>query len=158
MSGKALTFPAQSLYMFRLVLSFLLLLSFQASVHAQSPANTINVYGNLLPAEKMPIHFDKAFYLPGETIWFKAYILEEYLPSSKSTNLYISLYLDNGKALQQKVLPIFNGTADGHFEIPDTLKSNQLICRAFTGWMLNFNDRYLFSRPLSIYQPRAGKD
>jgi len=158
MSGKALTFPAQSLYMFRLVLSFLLLLSFQASVHAQSPANTINVYGNLLPAEKMHIHFDKDFYLPGETIWFKAYILEEYLPSSKSTNLYISLYLDNGKALQQKVLPIFNGTADGHFEIPDTLKSNQLICRAFTGWMLNFNDRYLFSRPLSIYQPRAGRD
>lgn len=132
--------------------------SFLKWANAQSLENTINLYGSILPAEKMHIHFDKATYLPGETIWFKAYILEEYLPSSKSTNLYVSLYDHKGKAIQQKILPVFNGTAEGHFEIPDTLKASQLICRAFTNWMLNFDGRYLYTRALSVHQANSLAD
>ncbi|MBK7433270.1 MAG: hypothetical protein IPI66_04705 [Chitinophagaceae bacterium] len=35
----------------------------------------------------------------------------------------------------------------GHFDIPDTIRSNQLICRAYTGWMMNFDEDFLFTGP-----------
>ena len=69
-------------------------------ITAQAIENTINLYGTNFSQEKIHIHFDRESYLPGETIWFKAYLFEEYLPSTKSTNFYASLYDENGKLIQ----------------------------------------------------------
>ena len=123
-------------------------LSFDAK--AQIIENSINLYGTNFPQEKIHIHFDKESYMPGETIWFKAYVLEENLPSERSTNFYVALYDEYGKLVQQKISPVFKGTSDGHFEIPDSLVSSQLICRAYTGWMLNFDTSMLFSRAIKM--------
>ncbi|MFM6923886.1 MAG: hypothetical protein ACKOU7_00155, partial [Ferruginibacter sp.] len=97
------------------------------------------MYGTNFPKEKIHIHFDKESYLPGETIWFKAYLFEENLPSERSTNFYAAIYDDKGKLIKQQISPVFTGSSEGHFDIPDTLKSSQLICRAYTTWMLNFD-------------------
>ena len=121
-----------------------------AKLNAQVIENTINLYGINFPQEKIHIHFDKETYLPGETIWFKAYLFEEYLPSARSTNFYASLYDEDGKLIQQQLCPIFNGTTDGHFQIPDSLKSKQLICRAYTTWMLNFDTTFLFTKAIRL--------
>jgi len=134
-----------------LLLPFLLLsLAFFYKAEAQTVENSINLYGTYFPQEKIHMHFDRESYLPGETIWFKAYLFEENLPSLRSTNFYAALYDENGKLVQQKISPIFNGTSDGHFVIPDTLRSSQLICRAYTGWMLNFDTTMLYSRAIRI--------
>ncbi|MEI9958132.1 MAG: hypothetical protein WDM90_17915 [Ferruginibacter sp.] len=117
---------------------------------AQVIENTINSYGQNFPQEKIHIHFDKESYLPGETIWFKAYVFEEYQPSSRSTNFYASLYDADGKLIQQQLCPIFDGTASGHFQIPDSLQSRQLICRAYTAWMLNFDTSFLFTKAIRL--------
>ncbi|MBL7702061.1 MAG: hypothetical protein JNM14_07410 [Ferruginibacter sp.] len=117
---------------------------------AQAIESSINLYGINFPQEKIHIHFDKESYLPGETIWFKAYTFEENLPSERSTNLYVALYDEYGKLLQQRISPLFKGTSDGHFDIPDSLPSSQLICRAYTAWMLNFDTTMLFSRAIKI--------
>ncbi|MBK7121352.1 MAG: hypothetical protein IPH68_00285 [Chitinophagaceae bacterium] len=124
-------------------------------VKAQSVENSINIVGTNLPQEKIHIHFDKESYLPGETIWFKAYLFEENLPSLRSTNFYTALYDDQGKLIQQKISPIFNSSSDGYFTIPDTLQSSQVICRAFTSWMLNFDTTMVFSRSLKITSNKA---
>ena len=65
---------------------------FSSGLKAQSIENSINLYGTNFPQEKIHIHFDKEVYLPGETIWFKAYVFEENLPSERSTNFYAALY------------------------------------------------------------------
>jgi hypothetical protein len=96
------------------------------------------------------MHFDKELYLPGETIWFKAYLFEENLPSERSTNFYASIYDDLGKLVKQLVSPVFSGTTDGHFDIPDSIKSTQLICRAYTTWMLNFDTSMLFAQSIKL--------
>ncbi|MBK7433707.1 MAG: hypothetical protein IPI66_07260 [Chitinophagaceae bacterium] len=114
----------------------------------------IDLYGEQFPGEKVYLHFDKGSYLPGETIWFKAYIFEENEPTARSTNLYVSLYDENGKALQQKFYPIINSSTEGHFDIPDTIRSNQLICRAYTGWMMNFDEDFLFTRTIPLLDGR----
>jgi hypothetical protein len=126
-----------------------------AKLFAQVVENSINLYGTNFPQEKIHIHFDKEVYLPGETIWFKAYLFEEDLPSARSTNFYTALYDENGKLIQQQLCPIFNATTDGHFQIPDSLQSKQLICRAYTTWMLNFDTSFLFTKAIKLINNNA---
>ncbi len=128
---------------------------FSSGLKAQSIENSINLYGTNFPQEKIHIHFDKEIYLPGETIWFKAYLFEENLPSERSTNFYASLYDEDGKLIQQQVSPIFNSTTDGHFTIPDSLQSKQLICRAYSSWMMNFDTAFLFSKAIKLVNKNA---
>lgn len=128
---------------------------FNYATEAQTIENNINLYGVNFPQEKIHIHFDKEAYLPGETIWFKAYLFEENLPSERSTNFYASLYDEEGKLIQQQLSPIFNSTTDGHFDIPDSLQSKQLICRAYTTWMLNFDTTFLFTKAIKLIDNNA---
>jgi len=116
----------------------------------QSVENSINLYGTNFPQEKIHMHFDKEVYLPGETIWFKAYVFEENLPSEKSTNFYAALYDEDGMLIQGQLSPIFNSTSNGYFEIPDSLGGKQLICRAYTTWMLNFDTAFLFTKAIKL--------
>lgn len=120
------------------------------TLRAQNIENSINLYGTNFPQEKIHIHFDKESYLPGETIWFKAYLFEENLPSERSTNFYAAIYDDKGKLIRQQISPVFAGSSDGHFDIPDTIKSGQIICRAYTSWMLNFDTGMLYSQAIKI--------
>lgn len=117
---------------------------------AQTVVNNINLYGNNFPEEKIHIHFDKEVYLPGETIWFKAYLFEENLPGTRSTNFYASLYDETGKLIQQQLCPIFGSSATGYFQIPDSLPGRQLICRAYTSWMLNFDSSFLYTKAIRL--------
>lgn len=128
------------------------------SARSQTVENTINLYGQNFPAEKIYIHFDKEVYLPGETIWFKAYIFEENEPIARSTNFYISLYDEKGKVLEQKFYPIIRACTEGHFDIPDSITASQLICRAYTGWMLNFDPDFLFTKAIQLYNNKAGNN
>jgi len=130
---------------------------FAARLSAQTVEQSINRYGTEFPQEKIHIHFDRTSYMPGETIWFKAYIMEENLPTERSTNFYAALYDEQGKLVEQKISPIFNGSTDGHFTIPENLKSTQLLCRAYTGWMLNFDTAFLYTQPIRIIGNKAGQ-
>ncbi len=44
------------------------------SALGQSLDSSLNIYSSQYPQEKLHIHFDKDTYLPGETIWMKAYL------------------------------------------------------------------------------------
>ena len=123
---------------------------FSCTLRAQTIENSINLYGTNFSQEKIHIHFDKESYMPGETIWFKAYLFEENLPSERSTNFYAAIYDDQGKLIKQQLSPVFMGSTDGHFDLPDTLRASQIICRAYTSWMLNFDTSMLFSQPIKI--------
>lgn len=127
------------------------------SLSAQNIDNNINLNGTNFPQEKIHIHFDKESYLPGETIWFKAYLFEENLPSERSTNFYAAIYDEKGKLIRQQISPVFKGSSDGHFDIPDTIRSSQIICRAFTSWMLNFDTTMLYSQAIKIMNPNDQK-
>ncbi|MBL7761842.1 MAG: hypothetical protein JNL23_00315, partial [Chitinophagaceae bacterium] len=56
---------------------------------AQNIDATIAEYAEKFTQERMYLHFDKASYSPGETIWFKAYMMEDILPALKSKNIYV---------------------------------------------------------------------
>ncbi|WP_315820668.1 hypothetical protein [Paraflavitalea speifideaquila] len=126
---------------------------------AQQIDSMINVYGERFPQEKVHIHFDKALYNPGETIWFKAYLFSGLLPSPISRNFYTEL-IDpaTGKLLQRKITPIFEGTTAGSFDLPLTLTNASLIFRAYTTWMLNFDTAFVYSKNIRIVNKNTVAD
>lgn len=138
----------------------LVLLSFVPQLsRAQHLDSMINVYGERFPQEKVHLHFDKALYNPGETIWFKAYLFSGLLPSAISHNFYTEL-IDpaTGKVLQRKITPIFEGSTAGSFDLPLTLTNTSLTFRAYTTWMLNFDTAFVYTKNIRIVGKNALTD
>ncbi|MFN8354263.1 MAG: TonB-dependent receptor plug domain-containing protein [Spirosomataceae bacterium] len=107
------------------------------------------------PQEKVFLHTDKPYYMAGETIWFKAYVLTafDHQPDTLSRVLYVDLVADQ-KVLQHKQLKLQDGVAHADFVLPDTLQSASVQLRAYTNWMRNFSDEFFFSQNLRIFKPK----
>ena len=66
-----------------------LLLAVVLHAAAQKIDSALNVLVTQHPSEKIYIHYDKEYYVTGETIWFKAYLYSDGKPSGMSTNLFL---------------------------------------------------------------------
>jgi hypothetical protein len=100
--------------------------------------------------ETIHFHFDKDIYLPGETIWYKAYLYNNTKPAVTSTNLYTAIYDASGKLVQQKQYPIFESVANGEFVLPDTIGNGTLIFRAFTKTLLQQDSVNVYQQLIKI--------
>src|ERR1700712_750991 len=91
---------------------FIGLLIFAGSqLSAQKIDSMMNLYRDNFPQEKIHVHFDKNYYNPGETIWFKAYILSGAALSDISKNFYAELIDEKGMVMQRIVAPILGSSA-----------------------------------------------
>jgi hypothetical protein len=120
---------------------------------AQKIDSMMKVYADYYPQEKLYLQFDKNIYSPGETVWYKAYLLSGTEPSPVSKNFYAELSDENGNILQRKTAPLYESTASGSFDIPSTVKSNHLHLRAYSDWMLNFDTAFLFEKEIRLFNP-----
>lgn len=93
-------------------------------------------------SENIHLHFDKDIYLPGETIWFKAYLYNSNSAAAISTNFYVGIYNNAGNLLEEKKYPVIDGACNGDFTLSDTIESTTLRIRAFTkaNWLLDSSD------------------
>ncbi len=102
------------------------------------------------PQEKVYMQFDRSYYNAGETIWFKAYITSDNLPSTISKTFYAELLDAKGTVLQRKTMPVLQSSAASNFDLPDSMRTTTLYVRAYTTWMLNFDSTSLFVKPIKI--------
>ena len=107
------------------------------------------------PQEKLYLHYDKEAYLPGETIWFKAYLFAGNFPSEVSKVMYADLIDDKGCILQHKILPIFHSSSAGSFIIPFEI-DGEINVRCYTKWMLNFDSTLLYEKTLPVIKTKLG--
>lgn len=130
----------------------LFVLSLFCSIHAisQNIDSTISKYATSFPQERTYIHYDKSSYGPGETIWFKAYLLEGISPAFESKNLYLDWTDESGNLLSHTVSPLQGATTSGQFDIPTTYKGNFIHVKAYTKWMLNFDSSFLYEKDIRI--------
>lgn len=127
----------------------LVLFSGLGAGYAQQIDSMLNLYGERYPQEKIYVHFDKPAYNTGETMWFKSYLYAGILPSPISRNFYAELLDQNGKVLQQKIMPIYESSSSGHFDLPANLPPT-VVFRGYTTWMLNFDTAFLFTKTIRI--------
>ncbi|MEO7834659.1 MAG: hypothetical protein ABIR50_05020, partial [Ginsengibacter sp.] len=117
---------------------------------AQNIENNLQVYANNFTQERIYFHFDKSTYAHGETIWFKAYLMQTIFPVEESKTVYIDWTDEKGKLLLHSVSPIVNGTAFGQFDIPESYAGQYIHVKAYTKWMLNFDSSFLYNKDLRI--------
>ena len=85
----------------------------------------ISMYHNMYTQEKVYLHLDNNGYFPGETIWFKAYVVNAgtLLPTDMSKVLYVELLTPEGEVFQRKKYPIKNGRTWGEIKLEDLIHS-----------------------------------
>ena len=103
--------------------------------------------------EKVYLHFDNSAYFLGETIWFKAYVVQtgRHTLSSNSKTLYVELATPDGIVVEAKKMKLVNGKADGFFQLKDSLTAGYYEVRAYTRFILNQGDDAVFSRVFACY-------
>jgi uncharacterized protein YfaS (alpha-2-macroglobulin family) len=104
--------------------------------------------------EKVYLHLDRHFYLSGDDIWFKAYLINvqtNKLSSRNSRILYAELISPESKILERKVLYVDSaGCSTGDFRLRKTAPSEKYRVRAYTKWMLNFGDVFVFEKEIEV--------
>jgi hypothetical protein len=129
-------------------LFFVFAFSFNAS--AQTIDATLQTYSTRYQPEKVYLHYDKAAYAAGETIWFKAYLMEGLFAAEGSKTFYVDWVADNGSVLMHSVSPVIEGVTNGQFELPSTYPGNFIHVRAYTKWMLNFDTAFVYTKDIRI--------
>ncbi|MDR0427933.1 MAG: hypothetical protein LBH12_04945 [Dysgonamonadaceae bacterium] len=115
----------------------------------------IQQFHSYYPQEKVYLHFDNTGYFLGETIWFKAYVVtaEHHRMTDLSKVLYVELLNGRGDIQETKKLKIENGQSAGEFILKNDNPPGYYEVRAYTRYMLNQGDDYLFSRVIPIFAP-----
>ena len=110
--------------------------------------------------EKVFVHTDKSFYLTGETIWLKAYVVDAatHRETDFSKVVYVELLDSKARPVMQALIDNQQSTGDGSFLLPGSLSTGMYTLRAYTAWMKNFSDDYFFQTPLQIVNTAGHPD
>ncbi len=122
-------------------------------VSAQKIDSALNTLATQHPSEKIYIHYDKEYYVAGETIWFKAYLYSNGLPATLSNNFYLQLINVDGKVISNKKYPVKGATIKGDIELPNSLSQGYYHIRALTPGMLNTNPDFFYSKNIFVFNP-----
>jgi len=99
----------------------------------------------LFPQEKIHLHTDRMMYIPGEKIWFKAYVVDALLHQSPTYSQYAYIELINAAdSLVHRVMVTLdeNGLFHGYLFLSDLIPEGDYTLRAYTRYMENLGDDY----------------
>ena len=106
------------------------------------------------PQEKVYLHFDKPYYMAGETMWFKGYLFDgtSHKIDSISRVMYVDLIDEiTGKTITSRILHC-DGSTFGDIALPDSLEEGVYQIRAYTNYMRNYSEEFFFHQDFKIYQ------
>lgn len=105
-------------------------------------------------ATRLFLHTDKATYLSGESIFFKAYVYSQFAPDEVATVLDLVLTDPSGNVRSAGMYPIAQGVSYGSLQIPDSLFQQGYLLRAFVRETGNTATPALgFSKPVFVFNP-----
>ncbi len=131
----------------------LLLIAGVYQLQAQKLDSLLVIQRQADPQEKIYVQFDKNYYNPGETIWFKAYLFTGLEPSEWSKTLYAELMDERGNIIDRKTAPVTGAGAASYFEIDSNFSRGSLYFRAYTTTMLNSDTSFLFTKAIRVLSP-----
>ena len=114
--------------------------------------NKLQLYTEVLSKEKLYLQFDKPFYFPGDDIWFSSYLTDMKTGklSKHSEILYVELIDSKGSLFKKHDIILRDGLSNGEFHIDKDAAGGLYKVRAYTNWMLNFGDDYIFEKEIQI--------
>ncbi|MFT3936503.1 MAG: hypothetical protein QM726_22945 [Chitinophagaceae bacterium] len=130
------------------ILCAVLLSGFSAG--AQNIDSLLGIFKQADPQEKIYIHFDKNYYNPGETIWFKAYIFDGLEHAENPKNFYAELIDEAGNIISRFTAPVGESSAAGNFSVAANFSKPLIYFRAYTTAMLNGDTNFIYVKPIRI--------
>lgn len=101
--------------------------------------------------EKIYAQTDRPLYFPGETIWFKAYVVDG---ENKVTNLsevgYAELISPRGNVIQRADLAINDGYTYYQFTLAENAPGGRYTLKIYTRWMQEQGEAFIFSKELIV--------
>ena len=135
----------------------LLLVGFSAFVSGQhSMPDSLEFFFHqqlsILPHEKIYLHTDKPYYLSGEKIWFRAWLVDaiHHIPSSVSRYVYVELINSLNAVVTRVKIQEEAEVYYGYLLIPDDATEGDYTLRAYTTYMRNQEEEYFFTKTLHI--------
>ena len=107
--------------------------------------------------EKLWLHLNQPYYAAGDTIWFRAYLLDAmtHQRDTLSNFIYVDLVDQRRRfILSKKIKRDSLGFANG-VPLSDTLPTGDYTLRAYTGWMLNFDSSFYYQHNFKIGSVRV---
>lgn len=138
------------------ILFFTFLLCLSGPVWSQSLLDQyikkVNDHTTARLQEKAYAHLDRTFYVAGEKVWFKIYLVDGYIhhPVNSSKVAYLEI-LDAAKnPVVQTKISLQDGKGNGSVIVPASLNSGNYVVRVYTQWMKNFSPDLYFHQPITI--------
>ncbi|HJS01750.1 MAG TPA: hypothetical protein VJ780_12530 [Flavobacterium sp.] len=107
--------------------------------------------------EKVYLHTDNDYYSIGESLWYKAYSVYAYTNQlfDHSKILYVELVSPDSKIISRNITNLEGGLGHGDFILADSLgvKPGTYQLRAYTNWMRNYGDDFVFKKEIQIIVP-----
>ncbi|WP_155807149.1 hypothetical protein [Gillisia marina] len=110
----------------------------------------INYFESL--RESVYLHLNKTSFIPGEQVWFKAYVYDRKnnIPFLETANLNIVMYDSLGKHVEKQLVYINNGYGSGSIEIDSSFRAGKYYLKAYTNWMKNFKEDDSFTQEIHV--------
>ena len=146
------------------LLIFFLLVGFTFALHAQKStvldSAEINLNNQLLvfPHEKLYLHTDKPYYITGEKIFFRAFLLDALSNRASILSRYVYVELINpaDSVVQRiKIKPDEDNLFHGAILLPEDLTQGNYKIRAYTQYMYNQGESSFFSKYVIISDPQV---
>ena len=127
-----------------------------AQVSLEESLNNLDEYISYVQDEKLFVHTDKLNYIPGDTIWFKAYLLDGITlrPGTASSVVHLELFSPSDTLV--KALKLYSGASGlvaGDIVLREDIEIGEYKLRAYTNHMRNQDNETFFTSHLHIWDP-----
>jgi hypothetical protein len=108
------------------------------------------------PQERVHLHTDRDFYMPGEKIWFKAYVADAntLLNITDSYYIYVELISPADTLANRVLIKQTDGMFYGYISVSENVTEGDHTLRAYTRYMENLGDDYFFKKNIRITSPQ----
>jgi hypothetical protein len=143
-------------------LRFLLFFIFPVVLHGQahsldSAVNNLLTQAILFPQEKIYLQTDKPYYISGEKIFFRVFLLDAFShrPAAMSRYVYVELIKPGDSIVIRQQIRPENEMFSGILDLPENLPQGDYLIRAYTRFMENIGEAYFFRKTVRIADPQA---
>ena len=146
----------------KIIILLFLLLPVSALLAEETPTVTDSVEYRMqhqlmaFPQEKIYVQTDKAGYLSGERIWFRAHMVDAltHQPIFLSRYIYVELVSPLDDLVRRvKIRPDSIGAYSGYIDLEDDLAQGVYTIRAYTQYMRNISEDFFFRRHIQVLDP-----
>lgn len=113
----------------------------------------------LHPQEKVYLQTDREHYEAGDKVWFRAFLTDAYthVPSELSRFVYVELRDRQDSLYCRLKIPFRDSVFAGYVPLSDKLVQGDYFLRAYSYWMQNAGDDFIFRKKIRVINPQSSK-